>query len=97
LRDRNMIMLALLFLAFTIGSGVNIALVECNKMIGQPIAPEPSHIYQEKKPVMVDGVKRVIVEDLNQAREKLGSEIDTKKVLIRRQVTELVNKIRDIN
>lgn len=49
LRDRTLIMLALIFLVLTIGAGVNRSLVACGRMTGQPLAPGISEIYRENK------------------------------------------------
>ncbi|MBU7005914.1 hypothetical protein [Phosphitispora fastidiosa] len=49
MRDRTLIMVALIFLVLTIGAGVNKSLIACGRMTGEPLAPGFNEIYREKR------------------------------------------------
>ncbi len=48
MRDRTLIILALIFLVLTISTGVKRSLAACSRIAGQPLAPEITQIYREK-------------------------------------------------
>ncbi|MCL5935266.1 MAG: hypothetical protein M1543_02065 [Firmicutes bacterium] len=58
MRDRTMVVLALLFLTLTIGAGVNKSLAACNRMVGKPMAPEIGEIYRRQVPFALSGVEK---------------------------------------
>lgn len=53
MKDRYMIVSALIFLLLIIGTGVNKSLVECNRMIGKSMAPGAEEIYRQQIPYVV--------------------------------------------
>lgn len=56
MRDRTMILFALLFLAVAVGTGVNKSLEACNRMIGKPMAPGIGEIYDQRAPQVISRV-----------------------------------------
>lgn len=52
MRDRTIILLALLFLVLSVGAGVNRSLAAGNKMLGKQMAPSADQIYQQQAPLV---------------------------------------------
>jgi len=62
MRDRTLVMLALLFLTLTVGAGVNRSLEACNGIIGKPMAPGIKEVYRRQmRPVLTH--TRILTED----------------------------------
>ncbi|MCL4405635.1 MAG: hypothetical protein M1287_00290 [Firmicutes bacterium] len=58
MRDRTMIILALLFLTLTVGVGVNKSLAACNTLVGKPMAPGIGEMYRRQVPLAVDQLEK---------------------------------------
>jgi hypothetical protein len=52
MKDKTLIILALMFLVLTIGTGVNTSLEACNKMMGSPMAPTLTDLFDKNKPIL---------------------------------------------
>ncbi len=72
MRDRTLVILALLFLLVTIGFGVNRALAVCNRMMGKPVAPELSKTFHRQWPLILDRAEAVIEEGKTGAKFMLA-------------------------
>ena len=59
MKDRNLILLGLLFLVLVVGAGVNRSLEACNKMVGSPLAPGIREIYSENAPTARERVREL--------------------------------------
>ncbi|MFA5880903.1 MAG: hypothetical protein WC834_01810 [Eubacteriales bacterium] len=57
MRDRTLVMLALLFLTLTVAAGVNKSLEAYNGMLGRPVAAGLKETYYLQKPRVLDGAK----------------------------------------
>ena len=75
MRDRTLIILALVFLIFIVGAGVNRSLEACSKMVGQPLAPGISNIYIEPE-VFFDHCKKKMAELKIKAYDRAGFLLD---------------------
>ncbi|WP_418790705.1 hypothetical protein [Phosphitispora sp. TUW77] len=47
MRDRKIILPALIFLILIVGAGVNKSFVACSRMTGQPLAPGFNEMYRD--------------------------------------------------
>lgn len=61
MRDRTIILLALLFLISTVGIGVNKSLAAGNKMLGQQMAPTVDEIYKQQGTPVLSAAKGIAV------------------------------------
>lgn len=59
MKDRTLIVLAVLFLTFSIGSGVNKSLEACNRNMGKSMAPNLKQLYGLYNPVFSARLKEV--------------------------------------
>ena len=66
MKDRTLIVLAVLFLVFSIGSGVNKSLEAGNRTMGRPMSPELGQLYKYR----VEPVSVRFKEILNFSRQK---------------------------
>lgn len=57
MKDRTMVLLAVLFLVVTVGAGVNLSLEACNRMVGRPLTPGLGQVYRRQAPVVCNAVK----------------------------------------
>ncbi|MDT3700882.1 MAG: hypothetical protein RO469_15845 [Thermincola sp.] len=59
MRDRTIILLALLFLISTVGIGVNKSLAAGNKMLGRQMAPTVDEIYKQQGAPLLSAAKDI--------------------------------------
>lgn len=59
MKDRTLIVLAVLFLLLTVGTGVNTSLEAGNRFMGKPMAPDLKHAYNQQAPIVLDKVKEL--------------------------------------
>lgn len=100
MRDRTVVLLALLFLILTVGAGVNRSLAAGNKMLGRQMAPSAMQIYQQQAPVVLNEVKAIAEYGRDKGLEfsrlypVLTREIQHMQVEIQQKVSALVKACR---
>lgn len=83
MRDRTIILLALLFLVFSVGVGVDRSLAAGNKMLGRQMAPDFEQIYRKQAPLVLTGAKEItqrIEAGVTYWRGKLSSHLTQKMI-----------------
>lgn len=59
MRDRTIVLWALLFLLLSIGAGVSQSLAAGNRMLGRQMAPSVVQFCRQQAPVVVGGIKEI--------------------------------------
>lgn len=59
MRDRTIILWALLFLVLSVGAGVDRSLTAGNKMLGRRMAPSVEQIYQQQAPLFLAEAREI--------------------------------------
>ncbi len=80
MRDRTLIIMAVLFLTFSIGSGVNKTLEAGNLTMGQPMAPDLKQMYDSNRTV-INGYLREVDEGFDETKILVSGEIKSQAEL----------------
>ena len=59
MRDRTIILLALLFLVLSVGAGVDRSLAAGNKILGRQMAPSVEQLYKQQVPFVLGGARGI--------------------------------------
>lgn len=98
MRDRALVVPALLFLALTIGAGVNTSLEACNKMRGQPMALSAQQIYHEKMPFLTEQVKYISAQYTDRMHRLSIKELPPKVLVpLKQRISDIVKHFREIS
>lgn len=85
MRDRTIILWALLFLVLSVGAGVDRSLAAGNKMLGRQMAPGVEQLYQQQAPLV-----------LGEARE-IAAYGKAKTLAVSRQYPVLAREVKTLN
>lgn len=74
MKDRTLIILAVLFLTFTISSGVNRSLEVGNQIMGRPMAADLKQLYNINRPIIIGHLEE-LNGSFNQTKSFVSKEI----------------------
>ncbi len=89
MRDKTLIILALLFLTVTVGAGVNKSLEACNRVLGKPMASGIGETYHRQWPRALS-----LIKDTADYGKRMGITIFNQKYrIVGRQIEQVKSKI----
>lgn len=95
MKDRTLIVLAVLFLIFSIGSGVNKSLEAGNRTMGKPMAPDLSQLYSRYNPVFTVRLKEVFDLSRQKTEQVYNSRLPAAMGKINRVKTDFYFRIKN--
>lgn len=101
MRDRTLVMLALVFLTLTIGFGVNRSLASLNMMMGTQVAPGAEEVYRQNAETVLNRVGELrskalfMSEHMEPLKERFLSRLTTAAGTYREKVLDLLQMAKE--
>lgn len=95
MKDRMLVIFAVLFLIFSIGGGVNLSLEAGNRMMGRPMAPGLKEIYQTRFPVLLGQVQTMAEYGERKRQLIIGENYPALMLKVDRAKTRLTYNLRN--
>lgn len=95
MKDRTLVVLAVLFLIFSIGSGVNKSLEVGNRTMGRPMAPELKQLYYQFNPGFNARVKEMWDFSRRKTQQVYNNEVPAAMGKINRVKTDFYFRIKN--
>lgn len=96
MKDRTLILLGIAFLVLAIGAGVNKSLEACSKVVGAPLAPGITEVYNEQVPNVRETVTK-LVQYTEETRSEVSSVMNVLIDKVRTGIITWTQKTVEIN